>query len=95
MKIKVAKTVQAQTNSELETATSEPTEVKAEESVKSEVAGADANSNPHGNKFQKVSQSTQTQEIEVIKSFNGLKVGHKMTASRNIAEILILKNLVK
>jgi hypothetical protein len=95
MKIKVAKTVQAQTNSELETATSEATEVQVEESVKSEIAGADANPNPHGNKFQKVSQSIQAQEIEVIKSFNGLKVGHKMTVSKNVAEVLILKNLVK
>jgi hypothetical protein len=47
------------------------------------------------NAAQSVSQSTSMQEIEVIKDFNGLKVGQKLSCSKNVAEVLILKNLVK
>jgi hypothetical protein len=46
-------------------------------------------------KFESVSQSTKLQEIEVIKAFNGLPVCHKATVSKNVAEVLILKKLVK
>lgn len=82
MKIKVApKSVQAQESPELETATSEASEANE---VQAEA-----------NKFQQLSQSTKEQEIEVIKEFNGLKVGTKLTTSKNVAQVLILKNLVK
>jgi hypothetical protein len=86
MKIKVApKSVQAPASLELETATSEALE--ANEVQTQEVA--------QSAKFQKLSQSTEPQEIEVIKEFNGLKVGTKLTTSKNVAQVLILKNLVK
>jgi hypothetical protein len=43
----------------------------------------------------KFSQSTEPTEVEVIKDFKGLKVGDVVTVSKNVAEILTSKGLVK
>lgn len=41
------------------------------------------------------SQSTETVSVEVIKAFKGLEVGAVVEVSKNIAEILTSKGLVK
>ena len=43
----------------------------------------------------KFSQSTKEVEVEVVKDFKGLKAGAKVTVSKNVAELLTYKGLVK
>jgi uncharacterized protein YaaR (DUF327 family) len=41
------------------------------------------------------SQSTEIVIVEVVEAFKGLEVGEKLEVSKNIAEILTYKKLVK
>ena len=58
------------------------------------VASASAPSEMEAEK-PKFSQSTKEVEVEVVKDFKGLKAGDKVTVSKNVAEILTYKGLVK